>query len=157
MKVVAAASFLAVLAVVAPFLAQERSREKSDKDLLVVKPSEIKWEKADGMPEGVWVSHLTGDSNAAPFVDMLKFSRGTRIPLHWHSANHIVTVISGTLVIGREGAPQEGMGMEVPAGGYVRITAKSPHWTFAKEDSIFVVSGDKENDLHKMDKEERKK
>ena len=56
MKVVAAASLLAALAVVAPFLGQERSREKSDKDLLVVKPSEIKWEKADGMPEGVWVS-----------------------------------------------------------------------------------------------------
>src|SRR6185295_19618219 len=104
----------------------------------VVKPSEIKWEKADGMPEGVWVSHLTSDSNAAPYVDMLKFSRGTRIPLHWHSANHIVTVISGTLVVGREGAPQDGMGMEVPAGGYVRITAKSPHWTFAKEDTIFI-------------------
>jgi len=157
MKVVAAAALLAVLAVMAPFLAQERSREKSGKDLLVVKPSEIKWEKADGMPEGVWVSHLTGDSNVAPFVDMLKFARGTRIPLHWHSANHLVTVLSGTLLVGREGAPEDGMGMEVPAGGYVRITAKSPHWTFAKEDTIFVVSGDKENDLHKMDKEEKKK
>src|SRR5687767_4242178 len=157
MKVVAVASILAVVAVLSPYLTQERSREKSDSDLLVVKPGAIKWEKAEGMPEGVWVSHLTGDSNAAPFVDMLKFSRGTRIPLHWHSANHIVTVLSGTMIIGREGEPREGMGMEVPAGGYARITAKQPHWTFAKEDSIVVVSGDKENDMHKMDKKEEKK
>jgi hypothetical protein len=81
-KVVAVTSILAVLAVLAPYAAQERAKEKSDKDIHVVKPSAIKWEKAEGMPEGVWVSHLTGESNAAPFVDMLKFSRGTRIPLH---------------------------------------------------------------------------
>ena len=157
MKVVAVASILAVIAVLAPFAKQERAKEKSDKDLLVVKPAGIKWEKADGMPDGVWVSHLTGDSNAAPFVDMLKFSRGTRIPLHWHTANHIVTVLSGTMVIGKEGKPEEGMGMEIPAGGYARITAKTPHWTFAKEDSIVVVSGDKEHDLHWMEKDKSDK
>jgi quercetin dioxygenase-like cupin family protein len=155
MKVVAVASILAVIAVLAPLTKQERSREKSDKDVLVVKPGAIKWEKADGMPDGVWVSHLTGDSNAEPFVDMLKFARGTRIPLHWHSASHIVTVLSGTMVIGKEGKPEEGMGMEVPAGGYARITAKVPHWTFAKEDSIVVISGDKEHDLHWMEKEKK--
>jgi quercetin dioxygenase-like cupin family protein len=157
MKVVAVSSILAVIAVLAPFVKQERSREKSDKDLLVVKPAAIKWEKAEGMPEGVWVSHLTGESSAAPFVDMLKFARGTRIPLHWHNANHIVTVLSGTMVVGREGRPDETMGMEIPAGGFARITAKMPHWTMAKEDSIVVVSGDKENDLHWMEKEKGEK
>lgn len=157
MKVVAVASILAVVAVLAPFVNQERSREKSDKDLLVVKPAAIKWEKADGMPEGVWVSHLTGESNAAPFVDMLKFTRGTRIPLHWHSANHIVTVLSGTMVLGKEGKPEEGMGMEVPAGGYARLTAKQPHWTFAKEDSIVLIAGDKEQDIHWLEKDKGEK
>jgi len=157
MKVVAVSSILAVIAVLAPFAAQERAREKSDKDLLIVKPSSIKWEKSEGMPDGVWVSHLTGASNAAPFVDMLKFSRGTRIPLHYHSANHIVTVLSGTMVVGKEGKPDESMGMEIPAGGYARITAKAPHWTVAKEDSIVVVSGDKEHDLHWMEKDKSDK
>ena len=153
MKMVAVASILAVVAVLAPFVKQERARQKSDKDLMVVKPGAIKWEKAEGMPDGVWVSHLTGESNAEPFVDMLKFSRGTRIPLHWHSASHIVTVLSGTMVMGKEGRPDETMGMEIPAGGFVRITGKTPHWTMAKEDSLVVVAGDKEHDLHWMEKE----
>jgi quercetin dioxygenase-like cupin family protein len=153
MKVVAVTSILAVIAVLAPFAAQERAK---DRDILVVKPAAIKWEKSEGMPEGVWVSHLTGESGAAPFVDMIKFPRGTRIPLHWHTANHIVTVISGTMVVGKEGKPDEGMGMEIPAGGYARLTGKAPHWTFAKEDSIVVVSGDKEHDLHWVEKSEKK-
>jgi len=156
MKVVAVSSILAVIAVLAPFAGQDRAREKSDKDLLVVKPSSIKWEKSEGM-EGVWVSHLTGESSAAPFVDMLKFSRGTRVPMHWHSANHIVTVLSGTMVLGKEGKPDETMGMEIPAGGYARITAKMPHWTFAKEDSIVIIAGDKEHDLHWMEKDKSEK
>lgn len=153
MKVLAIASILGLASLVTPFLPQEKSREKSDKDLMIVKASNIKWEKAEGMPEGIWVSHLTGESDAAPFVDMLKIPRGTRIPLHWHNANHIVTVVSGTFVFGKEGKPDETMGMEVGAGGYARISAKQPHWGFAKEDTILVVSGDKENDMHWMDKE----
>jgi len=155
-KVVAVTSILAVIAVLAPFAAQERAKEKSDKDLMVVKPSAIKWEKAEGLPDGIWVSHLTGESNAAPFVDMLKFARGTRVPLHRHSANQIFTVLSGAMVLGREGKPEEGMGMEVPAGGYARLTAKVPHWTYAKEDSIVVLSGDKEHDIHWIEKGEKK-
>ena len=152
MKVVVVAALVALASVAYPVLSQERGREKMDKDVMVVKAANIKWEKAEGLPEGVWVSHLTGDTNAAPFVDMLKMPRGTRIPMHWHSANHIVTVVSGTLVFGKEGMPDERGGMEVGPGGFARITAKQPHWTFAKEDTIVVVSGDKANDLHWMEK-----
>lgn len=154
MKLIAVASILGLASL---FTVAQEKREKLDKDLMVVKAANVKWEKADGLPEGVWVSHLTGESNAAPFVDMMKLARGTRIPLHWHSANHIVTVVSGTMVFGKEGKPDETGGMEVGAGGFARITAKQPHWTFAKEDSIIVVSGDKENDMHWMDKDERKR
>ena len=154
MKLVACVSILALSAVLSPFLRQEKGKaEKMEKDIVAVKPSAIKWEKAEGMPEGIWVTHLTADSKAAPFVDQLKLARGARVPLHWHSANHIVTVQSGTLVIGKEGKPDESMGMEVGAGGYYRIPAKAPHWTMAKEDTIVVISGDKENDIHWMDKE----
>lgn len=154
MKVVVVASILGLAALL---VSQEKAREKMDKDVMVVKAASIRWEKAEGMPEGVWVSHLTGETNAAPFVDMMKLARGTRVPLHWHSANHIVTVVSGAIAFGKEGSPDEGVGMEVGAGGFARITAKQPHWTFAKEDSIIVVSGDKANDMHWMDKDAEKR
>ena len=157
MKVLAIASILAISAVLAPFITQERDREKADKDFTVVKPSMIKWEQIEGLPEGCMASNLTADSNTAPFVSMFKLPRGTRVPMHWHSANRIVTVISGTLVLGKEGKHEEGMGIEIPAGGYARVPAKSPHWNFVKEDTVFVVSGDKPKDLQWLDKEGEKK
>jgi len=157
MKVLAVASILAVSVFAAPFIVQERGREKQDKDLMVVEPSMIKWEQIEGLPDGCMSSNLAGDSKSAPFVSMFKLPRGTRVPLHYHSANRIVTVMSGTLVLGREGKPEEGTGMEIPAGGYARVPAKSPHWNFVKEDTVFIVSGDKPKDLHWLEKEGEKK
>jgi len=151
MKIVVVMTLLAAAAVGSMLVGQDK-KEKLDKDLLAVKAGDIRWEKAAGMPEGVWVSHLTGEPAASPFVDMLKIARGTRISLHWHSANHIVTVMSGTIVFGKEGKPEETAGTEITAGGYARINARQPHWTMAKEDTILVVSGDKENDIHWMSK-----
>jgi len=152
MKLIAAASILSLSVMLLPFLKIERSTSP-DKDIVAVKPSAIKWEKPEGAPEGIMISHLTGEANASPFVDMMKFAAGTKVPLHYHSANHIVSVVSGTLIIGEKGMPDESTGMEVGAGGYYRLTAKAPHWTMAKEDTVIVISGDKKNDTHFLDKE----
>jgi quercetin dioxygenase-like cupin family protein len=156
MKLIAAASILTLSLLMVPFLRMEKSRSV-DKDIVAMKASAIKWERPEGMPEGLMVSHLTGEATSAPFVDMLKFAGGTRVPLHYHSANHIVTVVSGTLIIGKEGQPDESSGMEVGPGGYFRISGKAPHWTMAKEDTIIVIAGDRKNDTHFLDKEEHHK
>jgi quercetin dioxygenase-like cupin family protein len=153
MKLIAAASILSLSVMLLPFLRMDRAKSP-DKDIVAVKASAVKWEKPEGMPEGLWVSHLSGESKTAPFVDMMKFAGGTRVPLHYHSANHLVSVVSGALIIGKEGQPDESMGMEVGPGGYFRIAAKTPHWTMAKEDTIIVVSGDRMNDTHFLDKED---
>ncbi len=152
MKLIAAASILSLSVMMVPFL---REKKSPDKDIVAVKASAIKWEKPDGAPEGIMISHLTGESSASPFVDMMKFAGGTRVPLHYHTANHIVTVVSGTLIIGKEGQPDEAAGMEVGPGGYFRLTGKAPHWTMAKEDTVVVISGDKKNDTHFLDKEDQ--
>ena len=153
MKLIAAASILSLSVMMVPFLRMEK--KSPDKDIVAVKASAIKWEKPDGAPEGIMISHLTGESSASPFVDMMKFAGGTRVPLHYHTANHIVTVVSGTLIIGKEGQPDEAAGMEVGPGGYFRLTGKAPHWTMAKEDTVVVISGDKKNDTHFLDKEDQ--
>jgi len=156
MKLIAAASILSLSVMMVPFLRKERWTAP-EKDIVAVKASAIKWEKPEGAPEGIMISHLTGEANASPFVDMMKFAAGTRVPLHYHPANHIVSVVSGTLIIGKEGQPDESTGMEVGPGGFFRLTAKAPHWTMAKEDTIVVISGDKKNDTQFLDKENQPK
>ena len=155
MKVVVIAAILGAAALFSPWVQQESGREKMDKDLMVVKASSVKWQKAEGMPEGVMVSHLT-EPDAEPFVKMMKMPRGTSVPMHWHSANTILTVVSGTLVVGKEGRPGEGAGMDFGPGGYARISAKQPHWTHAKDDVVWVVAGDDESDIHWAEKEGKK-
>lgn len=113
--------------------------------LSAVRAQDIAWQKAEGMPAGVMVSHAAGDAKGGAAVDFLKFPAGTRVPPHWHSANHVVTVLSGKLEIGSPGLEK---GLEVGPGGYFRIMGKTPHWTMAKEETVFTVSGDAPNDLH---------
>jgi quercetin dioxygenase-like cupin family protein len=152
MKVVAVAAILGVAALLSPFLKQER-----DKEPQVVKASAVKWEKMDGMPEGFWIAHPTGDPDSAPWVCMVKMSKGTLVPLHSHSPHNVMTVVTGNVEFGREGKPGDGTGMMVGPGGYCRMPANQPHWTYAKDDAVFVVSGDKKNDIHFIEKEKRAK
>ena len=118
-----------------------------EKNLTAVRAEDIPWQKAEGFPAGVMVSHASGDAKGGAAVDFLKFPAGTRVPTHWHSANQVVTVLSGKLVIGSPGVEK---GHEVGPGGYFKIAGDTPHWTAAKEDTVFVVSGDAPIDLHWM-------
>ena len=152
MKVVVVAAILGLSALLSPWVTQEK-----EKDTQVVKASAVKWEKMEGMPEGFWISHPTGDPDSAPWVCMVKMAKGTLVPLHSHSPNNVMTVVSGTVEFGKEGKPGEGSGMEVGAGGYCRMASNQPHWTYAKEECVFVVSGDKKNDIHFMEKEGKRK
>lgn len=114
--------------------------------LTAVQARDIQWQKAEGLPAGVMVAHVSGDAKGGAAVDFIKFPAGARVPLHWHSASHVVTVLSGKLVIG--GAPGVEKELEVGPGGYFKIDGKTPHWTSAKEETVIAVSGDAPNDLH---------
>ena len=109
-----------------------------------VDASELRWEKAEGLPAGVMFAR-TGADAKGPALDFIKFPAGARVPLHWHSANHAVIVVSGRLVIG---SPDLEKGREVGPGGYFRVPGKTPHWTWAKEECVIAVAGDAPNDLH---------
>ncbi len=140
MKVLLAALTAALAASV--WLNQEKAKPEA---ILAMPAQDIPWQKAEGMPAGVMVSHAAGEAKGGAAVDFLMFPAGTLVPAHWHSANHVVTVLSGKLVIG---SPGEKKGQEVGPGGYFKLKGKTPHWTMAKEDTVFVVSGDAPNDMH---------
>ena len=124
------------------------AQEFSGKELQGVQAKDIKWMKAEGLPAGCMVAHVWGEAKGGSAVDFIKFPAGTTVPLHWHSPNHVVTVVSGKLTIG--GKPGEGT--EVGPGGYFIIPGRTPHWTQAKEDTVFVVSGDAPNDMNWAEK-----
>src|ERR1700730_7213337 len=59
-------------------------------------PDKMKWMPADGLPPGAQVTVLYGDpTKAGPFVVRFKFPAGYEIALHSHSADEMLTVVSG--------------------------------------------------------------
>jgi quercetin dioxygenase-like cupin family protein len=89
----------------------------------IVPAADVKWADVPGMT-GVKIAALDGDPGKGPSHFFLKFAGGFSAPLHHHSANHFVTVVSGTLVL-----TVDGMEHKLPAGSFVSFPNKTRHLT----------------------------
>lgn len=134
-KGLAVAAALAALA----WMFQEGRRPENGRGIVAVQADEVKWESAEGMPAGVRVAPVAGEGGEA-HVLLVKFAAGTRLPLHHHTPDHVVTVLRGSIILGTEGRPDPARGTRVGAGGYFKIRGGAPHWTIAPEEAILVVS-----------------
>lgn len=88
-----------------------------------VPASEVKWADVPGSP-GVQVGALGSDPGKGASHFFLKLAGGFSAPVHHHSSNHYVTVVSGTLVLAVDGKEHK-----LPAGSYFAFTGKKPHAT----------------------------
>jgi anti-sigma factor ChrR (cupin superfamily) len=112
----------AVSFVMAAVLAQgsekkAKSASKSAASRLVVMPAaDLKWADLDpkGAP-GVKIADVWGDHAKGAFGAFLKFPAGFAAPLHTHTSDYKIVVVSGTFVQAPEGKPE----FRVGPGGYV--------------------------------------
>jgi quercetin dioxygenase-like cupin family protein len=100
----------------------------SDKPMKVtgvefVPAADVKWSDVPGMT-GVQVAAVDGDPSKGPSHFFLKFVGGFAAPLHHHSSNHFVTVVSGTLVITIDGTDHK-----LPPGSFFAFSNKTKHMT----------------------------
>ena len=108
----------------------------------VVQPAaSLKW--ADGPAKGVHVAALWGDmSKGGPYGVLLKFDAGLMHPLHSHTQNLKIVVISGTLVHKPEGGSENQLG----PGSYLMQAGGSKHVSgcmAGTECEFFMSSADK--------------
>lgn len=89
----------------------------------VIWPAEtIQW--ADGPAKGVRVANLWGDMNkGGPYGVLIKFDAGVMHPLHWHTRDLKIVVISGTFVHKTESGTETKLG----PGSYLLQTGKLKH------------------------------
>jgi quercetin dioxygenase-like cupin family protein len=120
---------------------------KSTDEVAIVKASEIKWVDAKGHPKGVKSCLLHGDPAKGAFVLQLKIPSGTVYPPHRHSADEVVSVISGSFMVGSGEKFLEAKGTTVDAGGYFSFKAQSPHWAAAKTDTVLLRYGNGPADI----------
>ena len=104
--------------------AKPKSAAKSAASRLVVDPaSDLKWTDLDpkGAP-GVKIVDVWGDHAKGAFGAFLKFPAGFAAPLHTHTSDYKIAIVSGTMIQGPEGKPEFRLGpgsyLMQPGGNY---------------------------------------
>ena len=102
--------------------------------------SELQWVV---MPNGVSRAYLSGDDKkSGVYAYLARIPAGFKFQPHWHPDERVVTVISGTMLVGYGEKFDEANMKELPAGGFWTEPAQQPHFTWAKgggEAVIYVV------------------
>jgi hypothetical protein len=115
----------------------------ADKGHVVVRPDDVKWGPAPpGLPPGSQAAVLLGDpSKAVPYVLHAKLPDGYKVPPHWHSTDENVTVLKGTLMVGKGEKYSAAASEALPAGSFMRMPKEMRHFAWAKGETIIQVHG----------------
>jgi quercetin dioxygenase-like cupin family protein len=143
-----AAAFLLAAAVLAQGSGEAKAKpaKKASAGKAVVWPAgDVKWGDAPGAPAGVKQSTLWGDPTKGAFGALDKFPAGFSAPLHTHSADLRIVVVSGTLIHGPEGKPE----VRLTAGSYLSLPSTYRHTTACDKASecVFFVEGNRKFDV----------
>lgn len=90
---------------------------------VIIEAKDIKWTSAEGF-QGVNTAVIEGDATKGSHHAYMKFDSGFSAPLHHHSSDHFVSVITGTVILTVDGVERR-----LPAGSYFAFTNKKPHIT----------------------------
>ncbi len=134
--------FPVLFLVAAALLAQQ---EGSAKKAVVWPAADLKWEPVAGAPPGVMGVTLWGDPTKGAYGAIWKFPPGFSSPLHTHSSNLKVVIVSGTVIHGPEGKPE----VRLSAGSYLFEPSTYRHTTACDKASecVFFIEGDGKFDL----------
>ena len=98
--------------------------------------SEIKWTDVADFP-GLKMAAVQGDPAKGAHHAMLKLPAGFTAPLHHHSSDHFVTVVSGTMTF-----TVDGKDTKLPPGSYFSYTGKKQHITKCDAGADCILSMD---------------
>ena len=92
-----------------------------------VPAADLKWTELDPKTgPGVMIADVWGNHKTGPFAAFIKFPAGMTAPLHTHTADMRLAVVSGTIIHGPDGKPEVRLGpgsfLGQP-GGYKHTTA----------------------------------
>ncbi len=134
-KRIAAAFAMTLAATLFAPLATAKDAPKGGSAVLIP-ASDLKWGDVPGFP-GVQMAVLQGNPAKGPHHSMLKLSGGFVAPLHHHTPDHYVTVLSGTVVF-----TVDGKDTRLPAGSYFSFVGKKQHITKCEAGADCVLAVD---------------
>jgi quercetin dioxygenase-like cupin family protein len=123
-----------------PAKAPAKSTAKAKVGPVIWPAGDLKWVDSPNAPPGVKQVNLWGDPTKGRFGALQKFPAGFSTPLHSHSANLKMVIISGTVIHGPEGKPEVRLG----PGSYLTDPSGYKHTTKcdAASECTFFLEGD---------------
>ena len=108
----------------------------------VVTPQEVRWSPAPpSLPPGAQAAVLYGDpGKEGPFAMRLRLPADYRIPPHTHPGHEIVTVISGTFLLGHGARADKAQTQALPAGSLFAFPPGSQHCAFVDGETVVQIS-----------------
>jgi quercetin dioxygenase-like cupin family protein len=110
--------------------------------LVVVAKADLKWQSLGNA--GVAAALVSGDMEKGASRFFLKYPVGLVTPMHHHTADHYVTVVSGTITL-----TVDGKDYKLGPGSYFELTQKKPHVAKVEgnEDAVFFIQAEKAWDV----------
>jgi len=110
---------------------------------VMVTSADLKWlDGPPSLPPGAKVAGIEGNpKDPGLFTMRLKFPANYKVAPHWHPADEHLTVISGTFYMGTGEKLDEAAAKELPAGSFVVMPAKQPHFAITKGETIVQLHG----------------
>lgn len=104
---------------------------------IVLSKADLRWQSMGS--SGVAAAPVSGDMNKGPSRFFLKYPAGLVTPLHHHSANHHVTVISGAITL-TVGGKEHRLG----PGAYFMLADRAAHIAKVEgnEEAVFFIQAD---------------
>jgi len=106
-------------------------------------PAEIKWGPGPPFfPAGARFTVLQGDpGQTGVYTVRLEMPAGYTIRPHYHPTDELVTVISGSLILGMGDSVSMKGATTLPAGGFINAQANMHHFAVAKGKTVVQVHG----------------
>jgi quercetin dioxygenase-like cupin family protein len=143
MKLRSAVLFAVVLALAGLACAQAKGAMP-----MVANPATLKYGPLPSIPACATGAGLHGDPMKGAFVLMVKATAGCTVPMHWHTSNEEVGIVTGNGSLTMpKGRPQV-----MAAGSYVYLPSKGVHSFTCTSECSFFLAGDAMFDIHYVDK-----
>jgi hypothetical protein len=123
--------------------ADEKDKAHGETDHVALRPGDLKWDPAPpALPSGAEIAVLVGDpGKPEPYVLRAKLPDGYKIPPHWHPTDENVTVLKGTLMVGKGEKFGADASKALPAGSYMRMPKTMRHFAWTKGETVIQVHG----------------
>jgi hypothetical protein len=123
---------------------EDKAGHDGDTKHVIVRPDAIKWgPPPPSLPPGSRVAIVVGDPSkpGLPYVLRAKLPDGYKVPPHWHPSYENVTVLRGTLLIGKGEKLDRSATEELPAGSFCHLPKTMRHFAIAKGETIIQAHG----------------